>query len=87
MELSLKQDILHPISDLNKSAQCAKSWESMQKYLKVCPKLRSMPKVWENVLFLQYKWYFFDAQYKFFGVQENFFERAVQTFTASLPPY
>ncbi len=38
------------ISDLLKSTQCAKSWESMQKYEKVCQKLRSMLKEWENVL-------------------------------------
>ncbi len=37
-------------SDLLKSAQCAKSWESIGKYDKVCQKLRSMLKVWENVL-------------------------------------
>jgi len=27
------------------------------------------------------------VQYKFFGVQEKFFERAVQTIAASLPPF
>ncbi len=61
-------------SDLLKSAQCAKSWESMGKYEKVCQKLRSMPKVWENVLlaiFAVQILFFFGVQYKFFGVQEK----------------
>jgi len=41
----------------------AKSWESMGKYEKKF-----------LLLFLQYKWYFFGVQYKFFYVQEKKFE-------------
>jgi len=63
-------------SDLIKSAQCTKSWESMGKYEKMF-----------LLLFLRYKWYFFGVQNKFFGVQEEKIECAVQTFAASFPPY
>ncbi len=62
-------------SDLLKSAQCAKSWESMQKYEKVCQKLRNMPKVWENVLIA-----IFAVQMLFFAVQMIFFWCAVEIF-------
>ena len=55
-------------SDLLKSAQCANSWESMQTYLKVRQKLRSMPKVWENVLIA-----IFAVQMLFLAVQMIFF--------------
>jgi len=83
---------LHSVLKAEKVCQSIWKWESMPKYLKVCQKLRSMPKVWENVLiaifavqmlFLQYKWYFFGVQYKYSGVQKKNFERAVQTFAAS----
>jgi len=88
MFIYIKQDGFKPVSwqqqscpsDLLKSAQCAKSWEGMPKYLKVFQKLRSMPKVWQNMLiaifavqmlFLQY--IFFWCAVQIFGVQEKKF--------------
>jgi len=59
-------------SDLLKSAQCAKSWESMRKYEKVCQKLR---RVWENVLIA-----IFAVQMLFYCSTNEIFWCAVQIF-------
>jgi len=61
----------------------------MQKYLKLCQKLRSMPKVWENVLIAIFTVQMIFLVYRtiFLVCRKFFFARAVQTFFASSLPY